>query len=70
MVDSTRGETLEELPLLERLLRCSNSTAHECIAGLLWDRWVIEAILKHERCLVSHGKVYKYKCDAGGVQAL
>ena len=32
------GEDLESLPLLERLLRCENSAAHERIAAILWDR--------------------------------
>jgi len=31
------GESLRDLPLLERLLRCENSSAHERIASLLWD---------------------------------
>lgn len=33
------GESLESLPLLERLLRCSNADAHAAIAAALWDRW-------------------------------
>ena len=34
---SELGETLETLPILERLLRCEYETAHEEIAGALWD---------------------------------
>ena len=32
------GETLDDLPLLERLLRCENASAHFEIAALMWDR--------------------------------
>ena len=32
------GETVEDLPLLERLLRCAHEKAHEAIAGILWER--------------------------------
>ncbi len=31
------GETLESLPVLERLLRCENTAAHKEIAWALWD---------------------------------
>ena len=31
------GETLESLPVLERLLRCENTGAHKEIAHTLWD---------------------------------
>ena len=31
------GESLESLPLLERLLRCENREAHKEIARALWD---------------------------------
>ena len=31
------GETLDSLPILERLLRCENKLAHEEIAHALWD---------------------------------
>ena len=31
------GETLEALPVLERLLRCENTAAHKEIAWALWD---------------------------------
>ncbi len=33
------GESLETLPALERLLRCSNEEAHHALAEALWDRW-------------------------------
>ena len=32
------GETLDSLPLLERLLRCQHEPAHEAISACLWDR--------------------------------
>lgn len=31
------GETLESLPVLERLLRCESTSAHKEIAHTLWD---------------------------------
>ena len=38
IVAAELGETLDELPLLERLLRCESKVAHEHIAAVLWDR--------------------------------
>ena len=34
------GETLDSLPLLERLLRCQHEPAHEAISACLWGRCV------------------------------
>ena len=34
---SELGETLDSLPILERLLRCENTAAHKEIAWALWD---------------------------------
>jgi hypothetical protein len=31
------GESEDDLPLLERLLRCENDAAHGPIADILWD---------------------------------
>jgi hypothetical protein len=31
------GESEDDLPLLERLLRCENDAAHSPIADILWD---------------------------------
>lgn len=38
IVAAELGETLDDLPLLERLLRCDSKVAHEHIAAVLWDR--------------------------------
>jgi len=37
LVDEKLGETLEVLPLLERLLRCESEAAHGVIADTLWE---------------------------------
>lgn len=37
LFDERLGETLDGLPLLERLLRAENEKAHEAIANILWD---------------------------------
>ena len=35
-----RGEDLDSIGLLERLLRNPHEQAHAEIAAVLWDRWV------------------------------
>lgn len=37
IVDENRGETLDDLPILERLLRCVDEDCHQQIAHCLWD---------------------------------
>ena len=44
------GETLESLPILERLLRCENPSAHQEMAAVLWDATSdAEAVMHLER---------------------
>lgn len=37
VVSPELGETLETLPILERLLRCEHETAHQEMSAVLWD---------------------------------
>ena len=35
------GESEDSLDLLERLLRCESSLAHEALASIIWDRYIV-----------------------------
>jgi tRNA-dihydrouridine synthase 3 len=44
------GETVEELPWLERLLRCESTEAHESMAHILWDSHSDEEAIEKLTC--------------------
>jgi len=49
------GETLDSLPLLERLLRCELPEAHERISHVIWDAASdAEAVLQLEVLADAH----------------
>ena len=68
------GETVESLGLLERLLRCESSVAHEQIASLLWDRYetlylcgITIAATKFVCALYLHSSSPSVKISRGGI---
>mmetsp|Transcript_16089 Transcript_16089/g.40885 ORF Transcript_16089/g.40885 Transcript_16089/m.40885 type:complete len:451 (-) Transcript_16089:81-1433(-) len=67
LVDEERGETLEGLPLLERLLRCVDEELHEQIAHSLWDSESdAEALQALERLAASDLERYELQVSQGG----